>query len=102
MADNSDHRVPRRFGAAATALVQPLADSILIRPERPGQAFIDDGHVRRSIGIARVEKTPADQRNAHRLEVIRGYNPLIGLRRGVFERHRLRVYRRGAGPSVGR
>jgi hypothetical protein len=99
MPDNTDYGVPRGRGFTA-AWVQPFADRILIGPKGLGEAFVDDGHRRRSVGVACLEEATTDQGDSHGLEIVRSDNPLICFRRRIFQGHGLRVDGRRAGASL--
>ncbi len=74
------HDFPRRvrkLRAEALADGDHLADGVLIRPVALGHVLIDNHHRRGVAGIGLGEAPAAQQRNAKRLEVMPGNEPVL-------------------------
>jgi hypothetical protein len=84
---NANHGEPRSI---RERLAKTAAEGILIFPERPGERFIGNRQQTGRRRIGRLETTPRDEWDSHRLEVI-GHNELkvvrvsviASLRRGI-------------------
>src|SRR5205807_8475174 len=79
MADIAHHAHDLKLFVFRSVVLDELADGIFAGENVLGGLFVDDCDEGRALGVVLVETASADERHAHRPEIIRRYDSDIGL-----------------------